>query len=270
MRHLPKSVTARAGVVILLFMTAVALLAPFITVYDPFDVLPSRSLQRPSAAHWFGTDRLGMDIFTRVVFAARVDLVIVTIASLTALAIGAPLGWVAGYFGGAIDNIMMRILDSFQSLPQLIIALAVVAAAGDSVPILVSVIAALNVPPFVRLARAESLSMRRRSFVEAAQASGVSTRGLLWGHVARNSTTSVLVQLPTTAGWTLIVVSSLSFLGVGLKHPTPEWGVMVRQGASHVVSGEWWVAFFPGAAIALTVLGFVLVAEGRARVSRGS
>jgi peptide/nickel transport system permease protein len=254
--------TLQLGLLILLALGACALLAPLIAPYNPVQTNPRESMQAPSAAHPFGTDRSGMDILSRVLFAARVDLVIAVVSVALAAVAGIPVGTVLGYLGGRWDQWLMRVLEVIQSFPSLILAMAIVSAVGASQQVVIVVIAFIAFPYYVRLVRAEMLSKRSWAFAEAAEAVGNSWLRVAFVHLLPNSLGPAVVYASLNAGYAVLVAASLGFLGLGVPVPTPEWGLMVQQGAGGVLTGQWWVAFFPGVAISLTVAGFYLVGDG--------
>ncbi|MDR7555488.1 MAG: ABC transporter permease [Armatimonadota bacterium] len=250
------------GLGIVLFFLALAVLAPAIVTHDPLAPDPVNQAQPPGRTHLFGTDGLGMDVFSRVIAAARVDMY-VAIASVTlAILVGLPLGAVAGYFGGVVDDIVMRALDSQQAFPSYILALAIVTATGQSLTNIILVIAFVNYPIYARLVRAQMLSVKESQYADAARVLGNPRWRIIFRHLVPNCLGPVYVQGSLNAGWALLLAASLSFIGLGVRLPTPEWGLMVSQGSRHLVFGEWWMSFFPGLALFLAVLGFNLLGDG--------
>jgi peptide/nickel transport system permease protein len=246
----------------LLVLALVALCAPAIAPYGPSEVRPLEAYQPPSAAHWFGTDRTGVDVFSRTVFAARLDLLIALGSTLLGALIGVPLGTLLGYFGGRWDNFLMRFLEVIQSFPAIVLAMAIVAAAREGVGVVVLVIAFISAPFYLRLVRAEMLSKRRWEFVEAAEAVGNSHARIAFVHLLPNCLSPALVYGSLNAGYAIIVAATLGFLGLGIGPGQAEWGLMVYEGSGGVVSGEWWLAFFPGLAMAIAVGSFYLLGDG--------
>lgn len=220
---------------------------------------PARNLA-PSVAHWFGTDQLGRDMLSRVVMGTRPALVVSVVVVACAALIGVPLGAIAGYRGGWVDNVLMRVTEVFQAFPPLLLAMITVAILGPS---LVNAGIALAIswwPWYARLVRAEARILRERPFVESAQAIGVPTWRVLTRHVIRNSMTPVLVQATVDIGTVILAVGSLAFIGLGAQPPDPDWGLMVAEGRSSLFT-SWWISTFSGLAIFVAVLGFNLVGD---------
>jgi peptide/nickel transport system permease protein len=254
--------TLELGAVILLGLGLCAILASVLAPYSPEQPNPRAILQGPSISHMFGTDNSGMDIFSRVLYGGRVDLVIAIISVALGAALGIPVGTVLGYLGGRWDQSLMRVLEVIQSFPSLILAMAIVSAIGASQQAIVMVIAFIAFPYYVRLVRAEVLGKRNWEFAEAAEAVGNSRLRIAFVHLLPNSLGPATVYASLNAGYAVLVAASLGFLGLGVAVPTPEWGLMVQEGAGGVVTGHWWVAFFPGVAITLAVAGFYLLGDG--------
>lgn len=239
-----------------------ALFAPWLTPYDPFASDTANSLQAPSAAHWFGTDQLGRDIFSRVLMGTRMDLGIAIAAVCLAAAIGTFLGACAGFYGGLIDRSVRRGVDIIMAFPLFVLAMAIVAALGNSVANVVYASAIINMPFYVRVVRSEILVLKGAGFVEAARLCGNSNSRILWCQLLPNVSAPLVVQMSLNMGWSMLNAASLSFVGLGIRPPSPEWGIMVAEGAHYIISGQWWVALFPGLALTLTVLCFNLLGDG--------
>jgi peptide/nickel transport system permease protein len=261
-RRLLRNPVTLAGLLIVVTIALLGLLAPLIAPYGPKEGNPDATLQPPSWDHPFGTDAIGFDILSRVLHGARLDLGIALGAVGIALLAGCLLGAVAGFFGRVTDEVIMRGCDMLSAFPSFILALGVVAALGPSVPNLIFAIALVNVPVYARLLRARVLSVREAQYVRAATAIGSSRRRVLFAHVLPNSMAPIFVQSTLQAGYAILEAAGLSFIGLGVRVPTAEWGVMVNMGLQYVVSGEWWISFFPGMAIAFTVMGFNLIGDG--------
>jgi len=261
-RRLRANPVTLAGLAIVLAVLIAGLLAPLVTPYGATEGNPAETLQGPSLRHPFGTDAIGFDIFSRVLHAARLDLAIALGAVGVALVVGCTLGAIAGFFGRVTDEIVMRGMDMLSAFPSFILALGIVAAIGPSVPNLILAIALVNVPVYARLLRSRILSVRESQFVRAATAIGCSRGRVLFVHVLPNSIAPIFVQSTLAAGYAILEAAGLSFIGLGIRVPTAEWGVMVNMGLQYVVSGEWWITFFPGMAIAVTVMGFNLIGDG--------
>jgi peptide/nickel transport system permease protein len=236
--------------------------APWLAPFAPEEASPAASLRPPDARHWFGTDKNGMDILSRVLYAPRIDLSIAVLSTAIALVIGIALGLVAGYYRGAATEVIMRSADILQSFPAFILAMALVAASGQNVASVVYVIAFVNAPVYLRLVRSQVLSLRESPFVEAARCIGNPDGRLLLRHVLPNSLAPIIIQSCVNVSWAILLLGGLAFVGIGIRPPTPEWGSMVSLGAPYMLTGQWWVAFFPGLAIMVTVLGFNLLADG--------
>lgn len=236
-----------ATVIILL-----AVLAPVFAPFGPTDI--QNRLQEPSAEHWFGTDQNGMDIFSRILFGARVDLIVALSAASLAVLIGVPFGALAGYRRGWFDDILMRIVESIQSFPTLLLGLAVLAAVGSSLTNLVFVIAFVNIPVYIKLTRSAVLPLRDSDYVHAARCAGNSTFTIIRRHILPNIYGVIFSQFPVNCAWAIQILAALSFIGLGVKVPEPEWGAMIKVGADYIVFGGWWISVFPGLAIFATVL----------------
>jgi peptide/nickel transport system permease protein len=220
------------------------------------------ALQPPSAQHWFGTDQIGRDIFSRVLVATRLDLGIAAASVALVFAAGGFAGLAAGFFGGWVDQIVGRTADTIMAFPLFVLAMAIVAALGNTVPNIVLATAIINFPLYVRVARAETTQRREAGFVDAARIAGHRDMGVLLLQVAPNILPIMVVQMSLTMGYAILNAAGLSFIGLGVRAPTPEWGIMVAEGASFIVSGEWWVALFPGATLMVAVFCFNLLGDG--------
>jgi len=256
------SPTAVIGLLIILFFGVLALFSPWIMPHDPVSSYTDRVLQAPSAEHWFGTDGNGMDVFSRVIYGAKYGFGIAIPAVLLSLIIGVPVGLIAGYRGGLLDEVLMRFFDGLRVFPSIILALAVVAATGQSLLNVVLVLGVLDSPVFARVVRAEVLALRSSNFVESAVAAGNPTWRILFVHLLPNAIQGAMAQTAVRAAWAVRISATLAFLGVGGQAPTPDWGAMIRQGAEFMVSGQWWVALYPGLALICMVFGLNLFGDG--------
>ena len=243
-----------------------ALLGPLLAPYPPMEPSAGQQLLPPSYAHWFGTDDVGMDVFSRVIAAPRVDLGIALSATILALTIGTTIGGIAGYFRTWWSELIMRISDLIQSFPVFILAMVLVTITGQEIWIVVVVIAFVNIPLYVRMIRAELLSLRERTFVEAATVIGVPAWRIIFRHLIPNVIGTIINQATITMGVAMLLTAGLSFVGAGVRVPTPEWGVMIATGASSIVTGQWWPSVFPGVALSLSVFGFALFGDGVSRM----
>lgn len=240
----------------------IALLAPWITPYDP---LASQSLLRfqpPSLAHPFGTDHFGRDVLSRTIMATRLNLGIALVAVSVAFAIGTLVGAISGYLGGWVDDLLMRLIDIVLSFPMLVLAMALAVFLGSGVSVVILVTIIINVPLFARLMRSEMLSRRSLDYVDAAVCSGNSTLRVIFYHLYPNCWGPVLIQCTLNLAWAILNTAALSFIGLGVKPPTPEWGTMIAEGARFIVNGAWWMSFFPGLCVTITVLAFNMFGDG--------
>jgi peptide/nickel transport system permease protein len=253
------------GYAIVTSVVIIALLAPWLVPYGPLHADPNVYLLPPSGRHVMGTDGTGMDIFSRVLFAPRVDLAIAVIGTLVSAAIGGALGALVGYYEGqrswrrALSTFVMRSADVLQAFPVFVFAIALVAVFGQSVKSIILAIAFVNTPIYLRLMRSQVLSISRLRYIEAAYVAGASDFGILRRHVIPNAIAPLLAQLSVNVGWSVLLTAGLSFVGAGVVAPTPEWGSMIAMGFQNVVTGQWWPSVFPGIALGITVFGFALV-----------
>lgn len=240
---------------------------PFVVPYNPSETLTNAVLLPPSAAHWFGTDANAMDVFSRTVCAFRTDLIIGLAGALLSMLLGAPLGVFAGYFDGRggvpgfLAMVILRLEDVLQAFPIFVLALLLVAAFGPHPLNLVLAIVVVNHISNLRLARSEVLDLREKTFVEAAKAGGNSDLRTAFVHLLPNAMTPVIALLSMVMGFGILLVAGLSFVGAGVRAPTPEWGSMIAIGGSSVVTGQWWPSVFPGIVMAITIFSYSIVGE---------
>ena len=246
----------------LFFFIITAILGPYLVPYDPLETNAKIALQPPSIEHLFGTDNLGRDVFSRVIVATRLDLTISVLAVLMSFIIGSFLGALAGYWGGWLDVFLSRILDTIMAFPLFVLAMGIVAALGNTIENIIYATAIINIPFYARLVRAEVNIRREASFVHAAKMAGNSEFKILTIHIFPNTLPPMMVQVSLNLGWAILNAAGLSFIGLGVRPPTPEWGIMVAEGANFIVSGEWWLALFPGLWLMLAVLTFNLLGDG--------
>ncbi|WP_315831896.1 ABC transporter permease [Bradyrhizobium prioriisuperbiae] len=256
-----KRPAAMAGLVLLLLQLLMIIFAPLLTSYSPEAADPLSSLQAPSSEHWLGTDVSGMDIYSRIVFATRINLLISISAVAFALAIGVPIGLFIGYYRGFVSSLAMRIFDFIQSFPVFVLGMALVSVLGQEIWNVAIALAVLFVPMFARLIRAETLSLRERPFVSAARCSGATDLSIMFRHILPNAFGPAIVQISISIGMAILLTAGLSFVGAGVRMPTPEWGLMVSGGAQQMILGIWWVSLFPGLAIVMAVLCFALLSD---------
>ena len=252
---------AMAGLVIVLGLVFVAATADWIAPFGPTDGVLDQRLQPPSAVHWFGTDDQGRDIFSRVLHGAGITLMVVVMVAVLAAPIGLLVGTVSGYAGGRIDAVLMRVTDIFLAFPRLILALAFVAALGPGIENAVIAIAITSWPPYARIARAETLTIRRAEYIEAVRLLGAGPWRIVWRHVMPLCLSSVIVRVTLDMAGIILTAAGLGFLGLGAQPPTPEWGAMISTGRQYVLD-QWWVAAAPGAAIFIVSLAFNLLGDG--------
>jgi peptide/nickel transport system permease protein len=241
------------------------LFAIFGTAIAPYDPLASNSelaLQPPSGAHWFGTDQLGRDVLSRVIVATQLDLGIAVLAVALSFLVGSILGTWAGYFGGWSDRIISRCIDTLMAFPLFVLAMGLVAALGNTVTNIIYATAIINLPLYTRVIRSEVLVRREAGFVEAARLTGNSEWRIMARHLFPNVLPVMMVHISLNMGWAILNAAGLSFIGLGVQPPTAEWGIMVAEGATYIVSGEWWLALFPGAVLMVAVFCFNLLGDG--------
>lgn len=261
-RLLRKNPATAWGLFVVTALIVAAIFAPLLSPFDPYATDPTVSLQPPSATHWFGTGTFGEDIFSRVLYGARLDLIIAFSAVAIALISGCLLGAIAGYWEGFLGEVIMRVMDLLQAFPTFILALAIAGALGASFQNLIIAIAITNVPIYAHLMRVSILANKQNDYAMAAVALGGSPVRILFKHLIPNSLGPIVVQATLQPGYAILTAAGLSFIGLGVKLPEPEWGLMVALGSSRIISGEWWVSFFPGLFIIVAVTGFNLIGDG--------
>ena len=261
LRRFLRNRAAGVGVAIVLLMVLAAVAAPVLAPYDPLRQNLMASLQGPSRAHPFGTDNLGRDVLSRVMYGGRITIPIAFFGVLIALVVGVPLGLLAGYYARLIDTVIMRLTDILLAFPSMLLAIAITSALGIALSTVSIAIAVFSTPVYVRLVRAEVLRLRDREFVTAARCSGASDRAILFKHILPNGLSPIIIQSTLNAALAVLTVSALSFIGLGAQPPTPEWGVMLADGRGFMQVAPN-VTAFPGLAIFLVVLGFNLLGDG--------
>jgi len=261
MRFLLRNPMTLAGMTVISVLMIVALFAPWIASHDPLQQDLTRALQAPGAAHWFGTDEYGRDVFSRLVYGSRITLYIVLLVTVIVGPIGLLIGTVSGYFGGWVDSLFMRITDIFISFPSLVLALAFIAALGPGLEHAVIAIALTAWPPIARLARAETLSLRNADFVVAVKLQGGSPLRIIGRHIIPMCLSSVIIRLTMNMASIILTAAALGFLGLGAQAPLPEWGAMISSGRRYMLE-SWWLVAAPGATIMLVSLAFNLLGDG--------
>ncbi len=247
---------------IFFFLLLIVIIGPWIVTHDPIRPDPFNTLDPPSAEHWFGTDNLGLDIYSRVVAGARIDFTLALIGVLLGGGLGSFMGAWAAYRRGWVDTVVLRVVEVLQSFPVLLLGLALFAALGTlnifgpfdtGIVVLVIAIAFVNFPSYVRQVRSVLIPFTDAEFVQAAKCSGLGGWGIVWKHFIPNARGQILALFALTCAYAIQIIAGLSFIGLGIEPPNPEWGAMIREGATLIIQGKWWASLFPGAAIALSV-----------------
>lgn len=249
------------GLFIVIVILLAALFAPMIATHSPTEVNLGSKLEAPSAEHFFGTDEVGRDIFSRIIYGTRISLRIGLLVVLIAFPIGTILGAIAGYAGGRIDQVIMRITDVFLSFPGIILAMSIAAALGPSIENVMLALAATWWPWYTRIVRSSVLSIKHSEFIEASRALGANPFRILFKEIIPNSIAPATIQASLDLGFVILSAAGLSFIGLGAQPPSPEWGAMLSN-SREILREAWWAATFPGVAILLTVLGFNLLGDG--------
>jgi peptide/nickel transport system permease protein len=249
------------GTSIILGLLLVAALAPLLATHNPYEQILNDRLLAPSAKYWFGTDSLGRDIYSRVVYGARVTLTIALLVAAISTPLGMLMGIVAGYLGGLADEILMRLADVFLAFPRLILAIAFAAALGPGVENAIVAIAIAHWPSYARLARAETLNVKNNDYIQAMRVLGAGKARIMAGHILPLTLSSIIVRTSLDMGTIILTAAGLGFLGLGAQPPMPEWGLMVSDGRQFLVD-QWWVSTLPGLAILVVVMGFNLLGDG--------
>ena len=249
------------AVALLAVFVVAALLGPYVSPYDPLAPTPLEALKAPSLSHAFGTDAYGRDILSRVLVATRLDLIIAVAAVLIALTIGTALGAFAGWAGGWPDRIIGRIIDTIMAFPLFVLAVGVAAGLGNSISSVIVATAIVNLPFYARQARSDVSRQRKAAYVEAAALAGFSPILIVLLQILPNIAPPLMVQSSLNLGWAILNAAGLSFIGLGVRAPQAEWGIMVSDGAANIFSGEWWMFIFPGAALMMAILTFSLCGD---------
>lgn len=250
------------GAAVVTLFVGLSLAAPLIAPFDPVAYQGGGRLVAPSWDHWFGTDTLGRDIFSRVLHGGRVPLAVAFLSAFLAIAVGASLGWVAGYTGGLLDRTLSLGMDALYSFPALVLAIIIAAVLGPGVLNMVIAVSLVYVPTYFRVARGETLKVREQEYVAAARAIGTPHWWILCRHVAPNTLNSILAVLSFNIADAILTEAGLAFLGLGLPPPAADWGFDLQNGQAYLTSGSWWPVTFPGLAILALVYGFAMLGEG--------
>lgn len=261
-RHARNHPLFAVGILIVAVNLLLIAFGPMIAPFNPVGANPSAVLLPPSIHHLFGTDASGFDVFSRVIAAPRIDISVALISTAISFVLGSVIGLFASYYEGWLGELTMRTADVVQAFPLFVLAMIIVTTAGDSLIALVFAIAFLNTPIFVRLMRSQVLSMKRRSFVDAARATGNRERTIALRHVLPNCLEPGIIQASVTIGFSVILTAGLSFVGAGVRPPAPEWGSMIASGSNSLITGQWWPSVFPGIGMSISILGFAIVGEG--------
>lgn len=251
-----------AGLLLIGFWLLMAIFAPLIAPFSPTDTDVVARLQPPSGAHWLGTDQYGRDVLSRLIWGSRITLPVGLISVGISVSVGVPLGAIAGFFGGRVEQGIMRVMDMVMSFPSLLLAIAISSIMGPGLMGALVAVGVVGIPDFCRLTHGQTLSVRRREFVEAAEALGRRDAGIIFKHVMPNCLSPLVVRATLGLGFAVLSAASLSFLGLGVRPPDPEWGAMIADGREFIIGGQWWVITFPGLAIMTTVLSLNLLGDG--------
>ena len=239
-----------------------ALVGPSIAPHDPIKTNATNALEPPSLLYPFGTDHLGRDVFSRVIVATRLDLGIAFSAVTISFCVGCALGGAAGFWGGWTNRVIGRISDAIMAFPLFVLAMGIVAALGNTIENIIYATAIINLPFFIRVSRAETSIRRNIGYVDAARLSGSGNLRILFTQILPNILPPMMVQVSLNMGWAILNAAGLSFIGLGVRPPNAEWGIMVAEGSNYIISGEWWLVIFPGAALMLAVFCFNLLGDG--------
>ncbi|WP_146588749.1 ABC transporter permease [Puniceibacterium confluentis] len=259
--YLARTPTSAFGLLVLVVLVLAAVFCPLIATHDPYLQDLQNTLAPPGGAHYFGTDELGRDIFSRLLYGSRITLTIISLVTIVVGPIGLFVGTVAGYFGGRVDMVMMRLTDIFLSFPSLILSLAFVAALGPSLNNAIIAISLTAWPPIARLARAETMTIRKADYIAAARLQGASPARIIWRSVVPMCLPSVLIRLTLNMATVILTAAGLGFLGLGAQPPMPEWGAMIATGRRYMID-SWWLVTFPGLSILAVSLAFNLLGDG--------
>ena len=263
-----KNKLALVGLILILFWAVLAIGASVFSPYDPLELNMADKLSAPGIAertgnfHLCGTDQFGRDIFSRIIYGARITVWSGVISVGIALSIGVVLGGIAGFYGGRIGNVIMRCMDAMMAFPSLVLAIVIASTMGRGIVSAMIAVGIVSIPDYARLMFAQTSAIKEVPYIEAGRAIGLSNKELIFKHILPNCLSQLMVKATLGLGFAILTVSSLSFLGMGVEPPTPEWGQMISEGRQYITSGEWWLTTFPGLAIVTSILGFNLVGDG--------
>jgi len=260
-RLLLRNKLGMVGLGVIAFWTLGSILIGVLSPYGATETGAGPLLDAPSAAHLFGTDNFGRDLMTRVFEGGKLSLWTGLIAVAISLAIGVPLGGIAGYAGGWLGSVIMRVMDVLLAFPSLVLAMAVAAALGPGTSSAMIAVGIVGIPEFARITYGQTVSLKQREWVEAGRALGLPASTILIRHIVPNALAPIVVRSTLGMGYAILTAAALSFIGLGAQPPTAEWGVMISDGRGYIISGEWWLTFFPGLAIATSILGFNLLGD---------
>ncbi len=260
-KRLKRNRLAVVGMVIFVLIVLLSILADYITPYDYDEQIPEDAFIFPCWEHWFGTDNFGRDMFTRVIRGGRVSLVIGLVASGLSLILGGTLGSIAAYYGGRLENVIMRVMDVMMAIPNTLLAIVIASALGTGVRNLILAVGISSVPSFARTIRANILSVKGEEYIEAARLVGCNDAQIILGHIIPNVLSPVIVQVTLRIATVILSAATLSFLGLGVQPPTPEWGQLLSAGRAYILD-YWYMVFFPGLAIMVTILSLNLLGDG--------
>ena len=261
-RVISGSASMRLGLIVVAVLAVIAIGANFWTPYNPTASGTGRAYQAPSLAHLFGTDRVGADVFSQTMAATSLDVGLTLAAVLIAFAVGTVIGALAGFYGRWVDMVIMRLMEILQAFPSLLLAMLMVAAVGSGLVNVIVVVAIVGIPNYVRLVRAEVLSRKTWQFAEAAKMVGNRPIRVLFRHLVPNSLEPLIAFSSVNASWVAVIIASLGFIGLGIQPGSAEWGSMISRGQDGIVTGEWWMSFFPGMAILVLAGAFYLIGDG--------
>ena len=260
-RLLLRNKLGMVGLAVIMFWTLGSIFIGVLSPYGASETAAGALLAPPSLDHLFGTDNFGRDLLTRVFAGGQLSLWTGLIAVAISMAIGVPLGGIAGYAGGPLGSVIMRVMDVLLAFPSLVLAMAVAAALGPGTSSAMLAVGIVGIPEFARITYGQTISLKQREFVEAGRALGLSSATILTRHIVPNALAPIVVRATLGMGYAILTAAALSFIGLGAQPPTAEWGVMISDGRGYIISGEWWLTFFPGLAIATSILGFNLLGD---------